>query len=278
MKTDDNTFVPHSWSELLAWRPEFPAIIDRWMKSIVRLIIQTHVQNNDQLGDLIIGFMTSTHIDANDLMTLSCHDSHYGSQYFLRAVFERIVTLKYLLRNPDKVEDFINYDAVDWEQILNGIHHLTGMSVGEPAWANISSRAKEARKKNKQEKCSACGNQRPVSWTTLNTKDMAERVGMGHLYLNCYIFPSKLMHPTVWGTRARIRDNNPMYNTLNCLHQLLIELILIHRRYFASEYRVTPLGLVAIRDFLKVWIVSQTSFDGLLTMRNEEDEFAVYYG
>jgi hypothetical protein len=107
---------------------------------------------------------------------------------------------------------------------------------------------------------------------------MAESVGMGHLYLNCFIFPSKLMHPTVWGTRARIKDDNPMYNTLNCLHQLLIELILIHRRYFASKYHVTPLGVAAIRDFLKVWTVSQTSFDGILTMRHGEDEFAVYYG
>jgi len=154
METDDNTSVPHSWAELQAWRPEFPAIIDRSLKSIIRLIIQTHLQDGDELGGLIIGFMTSTHIDANDLMTLSYHDSHYGSQYFLRAVFERIVTLKYLLRNPYKVEDFLNYDAVDWEQILKGVHHLTGMSVGEPASSNISSRAKEARKKNKQEKCS----------------------------------------------------------------------------------------------------------------------------
>ena len=263
---------------MLELRPEFPATIDRWLKSIVRLIIRTHVQNGDQLGDLIIGFMASTHIDANDLMTLSHQDSHYGSQYFLRAVFERIVTLKYLLRNPDKVEDFFNYDAVDWEKILNGIRNLTGMSVGEPAWSNISNRAKEARKKYKQEKCSVCGNQRPTSWTTLNTKDMAESVGMGHLYLNCYIFPSKLMHPTVWGTRARIERDNPIYNTLNCLHELLIELILIHRRYFASNYRITPLGVAAIRDFLKVWTVSQTSFDGLLMMRHGKDEFAVYYG
>jgi hypothetical protein len=278
MPIDDNTSVPHSWAELLAWRPEFPAIIDRWLKSIVRLIIQTHVQNDDQLGELIIGFMTSTHIDANDLMTLSHQNSHYGSQYFLRAVFERIVTLKYLIRNPDKVEDFINYDAVDWEQILKGVHHLTGMSVGEQAWTNISSRAKEARKKNKQEKCLVCGNQKPTSWTTLNTKDMAQSVGMGHLYLNCYIFPSKLMHPTIWGTRERIKDGNPMYNTLNCLHELLTELILIHRRYFANRYRVTPLGVAAIRDFLRVWTVSQSSFDGLLTMRHEQDESVVYYG
>jgi hypothetical protein len=278
MATDNDISVPRSWAEMMAWRPEIPSIIDHWLKSIVLLIIQTHLQSDDQLGDLILGFMTSTHIDANDLMTLSYRDSHYGSQYFLRAIFERIVTLKYLSRNPNKVEGFLNYDAVDWEQILKGIRHLTGMKVGEPAWTNISTRAAEARKKNKQEKCSVCGNQRPTSWTTLNTKDMAEIVGMGHLYLNCYIFPSKLMHPTMWGARNRIRDDNPMYNTLNCLHELLVELILIHRRYFAGKYRTTPLAVAAIRDFLKIWTVSKTSFDGLLTMRHGQDESAVYYG
>lgn len=277
MATDD-TSVPHSWKELLARRPEFPAIIDRCLKSMIFLIIQTHLRESDQLGNLILGFMTSTHLDANDLMTLSHHDSHYGSQYFLRSIFERVVTLKYLTRNPDKVEDFLDYDAVDWEQILKGIQRLTGLSVGEPARTKISTRAKEARKKNKQEKCQVCGNQRPTSWTTLNTKDMAENIGMGHLYLNCYIFPSKLMHPTLWGTNNRIREDNPMYNTLNCLHELLVELILIHRRYFASKYRVTPMGVAAIRDFLKVWTVSKSSFDGLLTMRHGQEESAVFYG
>jgi hypothetical protein len=278
MANENDISVPRSWAELLAWRPEFPSIIDRWLKSILLLVIQTRLQDDDQLGNLILGFMTSTHIDANDLMTLSHGDSHYGSQYFLRAIFERIVTLKYLSRNPNKVEDFLNYDAVDWEQILSGIQHLTGMEIGEPASINISSRAAEARKKNKQEKCSVCGDRKPTSWTKLNTKDMAETVGMGHLYLNCYIFPSKLMHPTIWGTRNRIRDENPMYNTLNCLHEMLVELILIHRRHFASKYRVTPLGVAAIGDLLKVWTVSKTSFDGLLTMRHGQDEFAVYYG
>jgi hypothetical protein len=278
MANENDIAVPRSWAELVAWRPEFPSVIDRWLKSILLLIIQTRLQDEDQVGNLILGFMTSTQIDANDLMTLSYGDSHYGAQYFLRAIFERIVTLKYLSRNPNKVEDFLNYDAVDWEQILKGIQHLTGMKVGKPAWSNISTRAAEARKKNKQEKCLVCGGQRPTSWTTLNTKDMAEVVGMGHLYLNCYIFPSKLMHPTIWGTRNRIKDDNPMYNTLNCLHEMLVELILIHRRYFASKYRITPLGISAIRDFLKVWTISNTSFDGLLTMRHGQDKFAAYYG
>jgi hypothetical protein len=191
---------------------------------------------------------------------------------------ERIVTLKYLSRNPSKVEDFLNYDAVDWEQILKGIQQLTGMNVNETAWTNISSRAKEMRQKNKQERCQVCGNQRPASWATLNTKDMAENVDMGHLYLNCFIFPSKLMHPTLWGTNNRVRENNPMYNTLSCFHELLVEVILIHRRYFASKYRVTPIGVAAIRDFLKMWTVCNTSFDGLLTMRHGEDEYAVFYG
>jgi hypothetical protein len=227
---------------------------------------------------MIVAFMTASHEDIDCLMTLSHRNLHHGSQYFLRVLFERVVTLKYLLQYPEKLEDFVNYDAVDWEQILKGINHLTGLSLDDTARVNISTRAKAARSKNKQEKCSACGNQRPASWTLLNTKSMADSVGMDHLYLNCFTFPSKLMHPTLWGTRERVNPNNPMYNTLNSLHHLLVELILAHRRYFANRYLVTPMGIAVIRDFLKVWTISETSFGGLLTLRREGNGLPIFYG
>jgi hypothetical protein len=274
----DDVRTPQTWEQLLAWREDFPAIIHKWLDVIVRLIAHTKVRDNDELGDLIIGFMLSSHIDINDLMTLTHTDSHHGAQYFLRALFERTVTLKYLSQNPGRVGTFKEYDAVDWDQILKGIQDLTGMTVGDPARANIARKANEARVRNKQERCPVCKNQRPTAWTTLNTKDMADRVGMGHLYLNSYLMPSKLMHPTLWGTRDRIRPESPMYNTLNGLHYLIIETILVHRRHFIGKQFVTPIMGNAVLDFLRVWVFSDTSFDGVLARGEKRDGKQIYYG
>jgi hypothetical protein len=217
-------------------------------------------------------------MDIDDLMTLTHEDSHHGAQYFLRALFERTVTLKYLSQNPEKVSDFKEYDAVDWEQIISGIHDLTGMTVGDSARANITKKAAEARAKNRQEKCPVCKNQKPTAWTTLNTKDMAARVGLGHLYLNSYLMPSKLMHPTLWGTQDRVNRESPMYNTLNSLHHLMIETILAHRRHFSGKQFVTPIMGNAVVDFLSVWVFSDTSFDGVLTRGEERQGKRIYYG
>ena len=274
----DTVDTPNNWIELLAWSEQFPAIIHKWLNVIARLIIHTKIRDGDELGDLIVGFMFSSHMDINNLMTLTHQDSHHGAQYFLRALFERTVTLKYLSQNPEQVSAFKEYDAVDWDQIIKGIYDLTGMIVEDSARANITKKAAEARAKNKQERCTVCKNQKPSAWTTLNTKDMATRVGLGHLYLNSYLIPSKLMHPTFWGTSKRFKHDNQMYNTLNCLHYLMVETILVHRRHFKGKQFVTPIMGNAVIDFLSVWIFSDTSFDGVLTRGEERKGNRIYYG
>lgn len=188
------------------------------------------------------------------------------------------MTLKYLSQNPEQVSAFKEYDAVDWDQIISGIQELTGMTVGDPARANIIQRAAEARKKNKQEKCPVCKNKKPPAWTTLNAKDMATHVGLGHLYLNGFVMPSKLMHPTFWGIRERIKPDNPMYNTLHCLHFLMVETILVHRRHFKGRQFVTPIMGNAVVDFLSVWVFSDSSFDGVLTRGEKRKGKRIYYG
>src|ERR1700753_410667 len=117
------------------------------------------------------------------LMTLSHSDSHHGAQYCLRALFERVVTLKYLHQKPECLPDFKAYDAVDWDQIANGIYQEAGISMKQEARENLSKRASELRKKHKQEKCPVCKNQRPVSWTRVDSRQMAKQVGLDHLYL-----------------------------------------------------------------------------------------------
>jgi hypothetical protein len=104
--------TPQTWAELLEWREDLPPIIHKWLKVIGRLFLFTKLIENDELGELIVDFLFASHRDINDLMTLSHTNSHHGSQYFLRTLFERTVTLKYLSHNPELVKDFKEYDAV----------------------------------------------------------------------------------------------------------------------------------------------------------------------
>lgn len=67
----DNVRAPQTWAELLEWRSDFPDIIHRWLKVIERLVIHTKLRDDDEIGDLIVGFMVASHRDINDLMTLT---------------------------------------------------------------------------------------------------------------------------------------------------------------------------------------------------------------
>lgn len=277
--TDQNgVHTPQTWAELIEWRKDYPDIVHRWLQVMGRLILHSKARDKDALGDLIIGCMFASHRDINDLMTLSHQDSHHGAQYCLRALFERTVTLKYLSQNPEHLQEYKAYDAVDWEQILIGIRDETGMTVGESAWENISTQAKAARVKNKQEMCQTCHNRRPTSWTRLDSRQMAKQVGLDHLYLTGFTIPSKLMHPTLWGTRDRINSSYPLYNTLHCMHHLMIETLMIHRRHFIGKQYVTPIMGNALLDFLSIYVFSTVSFDGALTSGEEREGKRIYYG
>ncbi|MFC5865196.1 DUF5677 domain-containing protein [Acidicapsa dinghuensis] len=277
-KKESDASTPQTWAELIEWRSNYPDIIHKWLQVMGRLILRTKVRDDDELGDLIVGCMFASHRDINDLMTLSHTDSHHGAQYCLRALFERIVTLKYLCQKPEYLQDFKDYDAVDWDQIINGISESFGISMEPEAREDLSKRAAELRKKNKQEKCSVCKNQRPTSWTRVDSRQMAKLVGLDHLYLMAFTIPSKLMHPTLWGTRDRLTRNTPLYNTLHCMHHLLIEILMIHRRHFMGKQYVTPIMGNAILDFLSVYVYSQTSFDGVLRRGQERNGERIYYG
>ena len=112
--------TPHTWNELVAWKPDFPTMMHRWIQTMKRLVLASPVQDDDLIGQLITSFMTASAFDLNDLMTLTHVNSHSGAQNFLRSLFQRTVTLKYLVANPGEAQSFVGFNAIDWEQVLKG--------------------------------------------------------------------------------------------------------------------------------------------------------------
>ena len=104
----------------------------------------------------------------------------------------------------------------------------------------------------------------------MSTRDLANRVGLSPFLLHCFLIPSKLMRTTWWGTRERFSKGASMYNTLNSAHHLMVETIFIHRRHCLGDHVFTPIMASALRDFLSVWVVAQTSFGGVLREQKRE--------
>jgi len=259
-----------TWEEFLDWRPGFPAMMSKWFRSLASLAANTYPKEDDLVGELILAFMSASLSDLNDLMILTYRNSHHGGQKILRTLFERIVALEYISEHPEDAKRFMDYDAIDWEQVLMGIHAITGINLEEPARTNLAKAAQKARQEYKQEKCPSCKKPKYLGWTSLNSKDMAVRADLDHMHLHAFLIPSKLIHPTFWGMRDAVSKSSPMVNTLCCTHELIVQMVLIHRRHFAAR-AITPLMNAAVRDFLSIWTYSETSFGGVLTRGQTRD-------
>jgi hypothetical protein len=265
MHTDPEVVITaQNWQQLLEWKANYPNTINKWLRLLTRVVIHSAPPEDDLIGSLIVPFIGSSLQDINDLMTLTSHDSHYGAQKILRPFYERVVTLKYIAANPNEAERFMGFDAIDWEQVLIAIAEQSGMQISEPARTNLKNAVAKGRTDYKQAKCSECGLRKQTSWSTLSSNAMSTRVDMGHMHLHAFVIPSKLIHPTYWGMREVVSDNSPMLNTLKCMHELIVQLVLIHRRHFVGAKALTPIMKEAVTDFLKIWTFAETSFGGVL--------------
>jgi hypothetical protein len=275
---DDSSL--NSWEDLLRWKPDFTDVIHRWFQATALLVLKTSPKEDDQIGNLICACLTSSLPDINDIMTLSHKNSHRGAAKILRSLFERTVTLKYLYENPHEVQRFEDFLAIDTEEVITGIAKGIGIHMEEPGRSNLAKAASAARTKYKQDKCPQCKKPKYMGWTGMNSKDMSERASLGHMHLHAFLLPSKSLHTTYWGMRDLVSRASPMVNNLNCTHELIVQMILVHRRHFAGvqKGRVSPMMTAAIRDYLSTWTFSVTSFDGILS-RGEvrPDGRRIYY-
>jgi hypothetical protein len=267
-----------NWQGFVSEKPPFASMLYRWMCLLRNLAISTPSNEDDLVGHLIMTGIVMSLADVDDILTLSHKDSHSGAQKILRGFYERVVTLKYIASNPSEAARFMDFESIDTSKVIAEIHALTGLEMNPASKANLEAAVQTARTRYKQKRCETCKQEGPMSWTTLNSKDMAERVGLGHLYLHAFLITSKLIHPTYWSVRD-ISSGSPVYNTLNATHELLVHLLLIHRRHFAPHCGVTPMMNTAINDFLSTWTISISSFDGLLTKSAPESRDRVaFYG
>jgi len=182
-----------------------------------------------------------------------------GAIKLLRGLFEGTVTLKYLADNKGEVDAFLKYDAVDWDAILSGIKKRFNMTGKPDAMKHVHDVATEVKKQFKR--CKECGMRQQNSWSPLNSVAMAEKVGLGYLHFECFVVPSKFIHPTYFGASQVSKAHPaPLENILKATHILTLETVLAHQRYFHGDPLATPAVTDAIQAFLKTWKYSETDF------------------
>ncbi len=263
---DGRTSAPRDWDDFLESRPDFPTIMWKWLRLTDHLVARTPIDEVDDLGFLIRLFISASIGDLNDVLTLFHAKSRSGGAKLLRSIYERTVTMKYLARNPSEVPKFIGYQSIDWQQVIAECETKLSIKLSIP---NLKIAAETARREYRGDPCPACGLRKQINWTPKSVKELARSVELEHMHAHAYVFPSKSMHPTFYGLIDSLKSQTPIYNVLNCTHELMVENVAVHRRHFARDERSAPMIRSAIRDFLTIWTFSETSFGDLLTKRRE---------
>jgi len=167
-------------------------------------------------------------------------------------MYERHVTASYLLKHPDELDKFLDYDKV---HRYKGLSHFARPYSPEEFDKIISKRTQELiRTEYETVKndftmtlCKKCKTTQPMfSWTKLSTLELAIRAerGLDSHYYNDYFQPTIMSHSTA-ASHARIREDpngHPYFDaegqrskvsvTLMSLHLLLLFVLDLQNDHF----------------------------------------------
>ena len=249
-----------TWADFIANKPDFPCEFHNAWSQIQPLLLSAAV-NDDSSGGLLWRCLFASFIDCDDILTLSSHNGHWGALKLLRSLYERTVTAKYIQQNPEKADDFFDFDALDYKAAMDAIAIESGLQMQAESRRNLDEAAKRAQSKYKLTPCPACNEpKRKFSWTQKSLKELAEITKVEHFYFTAWIYPTKLSHPTFYGLEQVILSKAPVYQTLNAVHALLIENLVTFWKHFGDNSEIPDYVSNSVEGFLKIWTFSVTDF------------------
>jgi Family of unknown function (DUF5677) len=194
----------------------FPKFVEKYdaLEETRDKIFQRKGEGN--LFDLVIfGFGRVCSEDFQQALILCGNGFGIGALQIVRGMYERHVTAAYLLKHPDELDKFLEYDKV---QKGKGLIHFSrpytkdemDNMVPREEQDRIMALYEEAKKHFTKPLCEKCKTTQPLgSWTKLSTLALAEKSerGLDNHYYHHYYEPTMFSHSTVGAIETRIRPD-----------------------------------------------------------------------
>jgi hypothetical protein len=187
-----------------------------------------------------------------EIVSLAASGYSVGPIRLLRSLFEDAVTLAYLAKNPDEVENFMDFHAIHVYRAHEGFKTTFGKTVYESHFPadrikqtqDEFERVKGKFRTPKCDKCKAGGMQH--SWTKKDIGTMANLIGDEYkfLYMECYFFPMLHLHTTPISIMNQMKaaggklSVNPesgkelIENALCAAHRLIVQMLFTQNDHF----------------------------------------------
>ena len=198
---------PDQWERFVK---EFPALAEKLPalhSTLTKVFIRKDV--SDSTGTLIFFLGRLCAEDFSEIFLMCGNGYGFGALRLLRSMYERAVTLAYLIKNPKEIEDFLDYFLVTQRKTLNKLKEMHGEKevekmLGKKAMDEVETDFQKVKgkfvtgKKNKLQ----------ISWTKKTFEELVKDAGDTYkaLYLYCYVRPLLQAHPSASSILDRLKD------------------------------------------------------------------------
>lgn len=142
--------------------------------------------------------------DFLEVVFLAINGYGAGATKILRSLYERAVTIEYLIQNPDKVDRFLQFAAIQENRAMEATlkqvsqDRIDAQMGPENTVAETRKRYEQYKGNFKATACSVCGVKTPPSWD-VDLVSMVQRVGEPYtkVFLLAYTNPNFKIHATL---------------------------------------------------------------------------------
>ena len=186
---------PDRWEAFNQRHAKFVATCYPDLVDLSKAVLNRHVRITSVADDVIFLLGRTAFEDFCELWVLAGNGYGIGAFKILRGLYEKVVTLGYLVKHPNEIQRFIDYGIVQTMRLMNRAkkQNFTRSKFSDAEYLA----AEEAYQAVKGKFLDAKG--RSLSWSPLDTFSMAMKSGYGleEISVPGYVIPNLKIHPSI---------------------------------------------------------------------------------
>lgn len=187
----------------MASNPQFPAALLKLFETANKCFGRDPRSKN-HLENVCFWLGHTCRQDFLEIVFLAINGYGAGATKILRSLYERAVTIEYLIQNPTKVDRFLQFAAIQEKRAMEAAlgqvspERIDAQMGPENSVAEIRKRFEQHKGNFKANTCAVCGVRTPQSWD-IDLASMIQRVGEPYkrLFVLAYTNPNFQIHATL---------------------------------------------------------------------------------
>jgi len=200
----DFDFTTDAGQAFLERNPKFGPAFERLMVAGNKCFGR-QIKPKNQLENVCFGLGHTCREDYLGILLLALDGYGHGASQLFRSLYERAVTLAYIIKFPEKAEPFVRYGAIQEHRAMEAALKIVSVEDFDKATgkdntvALIRQRYREIKPEFQMTQCSTCKTTRTMPSFDVDFATMVQRVGppLSNIFVMGYAIPNLHIHATL---------------------------------------------------------------------------------